>query len=315
MLRVKDIMTPHPKTVEPTNSVGTAFRLMQEGGFHHLPVVENGRLVGLVHAHDLRRHLGMVSLPERTDVTPEVWEAVPLAHLMHPVRFTVTPETTVEEAVRRMEQEGITGVPVVKDEALVGIVTIRDVLRMTEDLLSLLAEREIPPAVCFVGRSGSGKTTLIERLIQVLRERGYRVGAVKHHFHPTLVDQEGKDTWRYEVAGASPVSIISAVQTAVFLQTERELPLDQVIAQYYQSVDIVLVEGYRWADKPRIEVHRSARSEELLCATEEIIALVSDREWDVPVPQFHLDDIAGLADFLERRFIQRESTGSGGGET
>lgn len=304
MLRVRDIMTPQPKTVEPTNSVGTAFRLMQEGGFHHLPVVEEGRLVGIVHAHDLRRHMGMVALPERTDVTPEVWEAVPLAHVMQPVRVTVTPATPVEEAVRRMEHVGVTGIPVVENGALVGIVTIRDVLRLTEQLVTLLAKREPPPAVCFVGRSGSGKTTVIERLVRELRQRGYRVGTLKHHFHPTLVDKEGKDTWRYEVAGANPVSIVSAVQTAIFLQTERELPLDQLIAQHYQGVDIVLIEGYRWADKPKIEVQRRARSKDLLCSPEEIVALVSDQEWDVPVPRFHLDDIPALADFLERQFIR-----------
>ena len=309
MLRVADIMTPNPKTVEPSNAVSTAFRLMQEGGFHHLPVVQEGRLVGMVHAHDIRQSLGMVRLPDRADIAPDMWDALPVANVMRPVAATVTPQTSVLDVVRRMEHLAVTGLPVVEDGDLVGIVTVRDVLRLTERLLPMFTQMDVPPAVCFVGRSGSGKTTVIERLVQELRRRGRRVGVLKHHFHASLVDQEGKDTWRYEVVGASPVTIVSAVQTAVFFQTEKETPMDVVLAQHYRDVDIVLVEGYRWTDKPKIEVHRSARSDELLCAPDEIIALVSDKAWDVDVPRFDLDDIPAIADFLEERFLSDSGSG------
>lgn len=303
MLRVADIMTANPKTAGPTNSVGTAFRVMKEGDFHHLPIVQEGRLVGMVHARDIRKRLGMVTLPERADVTPDMWEAVPLSNIMEPVRATLTPDMPVVDAVRLMDRLAVTGLPVVKDDTLVGIVTVRDILRLTEHLLALVAERDLPPAVCFVGRSRSGKTTLIERLIPELQSRGYRVGVLKHHFHATFVDQEGKDTWRYEQAKASPVGIIGPVQTAVFFQTEEEMPVDVVLAQHYRDVDIVLVEGFHWLDRPKIEIHRSERSDTLLNPPETLLALVSDREWDVPCPRFHLDDIAGIADFLEKTFL------------
>ncbi len=307
MLRVADIMTPNPRTVEPTNSVGTALRIMQEGGFHHLPVVQGEHLVGIVHAHDIRRSLGWVTLPERVEFTPEMWDAVPLAHVMRPVDVTATPDTPVAHIVEVMTKRLVTGIPVVEGQRLVGIVTVRDVLDLTARLIDRFAEQRIPPAVCFVGRAKSGKTTLIERLIPELRARGYRVGVLKHHFHPTLVDQEGKDTWRYERVGASPVVIVSAVQTAAFHQTEKEPPMDVVLAEHFSGVDIVLVEGYRWADKPRIEVHRSARSEHLLCPAEDIIALVSDKQWDVSCPQFDLDDIESIANFVEQRFLKSQS--------
>ncbi len=304
MLRVAEIMTPNPRTVEPTNSVGTALRLMQEGGFHHLPVVREGRLIGIVHAHDIRRSLGRVSLPQKAEFAPEMWDAVPLDRVMRPVDVTATPDTPVSDVVHLMKERSITGIPVVENNRLVGIVTVRDVLDLTERLLGQFAEQRVPPVVCFVGRSKSGKTTLIERLVPELRTRGYRVGVLKHHFHPTFIDQEGKDTWRYERVGATPVAIVSAVQTAVFHQTKKEPPIDVVIAEHFTNVDIVLVEGYRWADKPRIEVHRSERSEHLLCPADDIIALVSDREWDVPCPRFDLDDIEGIANFVEERFLK-----------
>ncbi len=303
MLRVADVMTPNPKTAEPTNSVSTALRLMEEGGFHHLPIVKEGRLVGIVHAHDIRRTLGMVTLPSRTDVTPEMWEAVPLSNVMQPIRSTVPPDAPVEEAVRLMRRLTVTGIPVVQGDALVGIVTVNDVLRLTEELLTTLTERQIPPVVCFVGRARSGKTTLIEGLTKELGCRGYKVGVLKHHFHATLIDQEGKDTWRYEQAGGDPVGIIGPVQTAIFFQTEKELPMDVVLSRHYSHVDIVLVEGFQWSDKPKIEVHRKERSDTLLNSCEDLLAIVSDQEWDLPCPRFHIDDIPAIADFLEQQFL------------
>lgn len=303
MLRVADIMTSNPKTASPNNSIGTAFRMMKDGNFHHLPIVEEGRLLGMVHARDIRKRLGMVTLPERADVTPDMWEAVPLSNIMEPIRSTLTPDMLVIKAVHLMNQLAVTGLPVVKEGTLVGIVTVSDVLRLTEHLLTLFTQRDLPPAVCFVGRSQSGKTTLIERLIPELQSRGYRVGVLKHHFHATFVDQEGKDTWRYEQAKASPVGIIGPVQTALFFQTEREMPVDVVLAQHYRDVDIVLIEGFHWLDRPKIEIHRSERSDTLLNPPETLLALVSDREWDVPCPRFHLNDIAGIADFLEQTFL------------
>ena len=304
MLRVADIMTPDPKTLEPTNSVNTAIRLMLEYGFHHIPIVEDGRLVGILHSSDIRRSLGMAALPENAPELPNVWDAVPIRNLMQIVRQHVTPQTPVHEAIEIMRTWALTGLPVLEEDTLVGMVTTTDILRVMGELLATLEERPTPPALAIVGKAGSGKTTLIEHLVRVLQERGYKLGVVKHHHHPTYVDQEGKDTWRYEQVGASPVSIVSQVQTAIFLQTEREIPLDLVISRYYNTVDIVLIEGYRWSDKPKIEVHREARSSTLLCGTDELIALVSDTHWDVPCPLFHPDDVKGIADFIISRFLE-----------
>lgn len=304
MIRVGDIMTPNPKTLSPHHAVSTALRLMLEGGFHHIPILEEGRLVGIVHADHIRSGLGMVTLPTMAPSSPNLWENIPLRAVMSEVKHTATPDMPIDRLVDLMRRHALTGVPVMSGDRLVGIVTVTDVLSVTRQLLSLFHERPVPPAVSFVGKSGSGKTTLIERLVPVLQERGYRVGVVKHHHRPTWIDQEGKDTWRYARVGATPVSIVSQVQTAVFLQTNNELPLDLVIARFFRDVDVVLIEGYRWADKPKIEVHRRERSQELLCRPEELLALVSDQEWELPCPQFRPGDIEAIATFVETHVIR-----------
>lgn len=306
MLRARDVMTPHPKTIAPANSLTTALRLMEKGGFHHLPVVEDGKLVGMLHVSDIRRHLGMERLPVSTEALPPMWDAIPVRNVMQPLRHTLTPDTPVPEILRLIEDWGVTGLPVVEDGQLVGIVTVRDLLQLGEQILSAVSARQVPPAVCFVGRSGSGKTSLIERLVPLLRGRGYAVGVVKQHAQPTLVDQEGKDTWRFEKVGANPVAIVSNVQTAVFFQEERPLPLDVVLLRFFSDVDVVLVEGFSHSDKPKIEVHRQARSDTLKCDPNRLLAVVTDRTWEsLPCRQFDWDQVEALADFLEETIIRQ----------
>ncbi len=308
MLRARDVMTPHPRTIAPSNSVTTALRMMEEGGFHHLPVVEENKLVGMLHVSDIRRHLGLERLPVSVDTLPPMWEAISVRNVMQPVRRPITPDTPVPEILRIIEEWGVTGLPVVEDGRLVGIVTVRDLLRLGEQILSALSTQHIPPAVCFVGRSGSGKTSLIERLIPLLKERGYAVGVVKQHAQPTLVDQEGKDTWRFEKVGATPVAIVSDVQTAVFFQEKRPLPLDVVLLRFFQDVDVVLVEGFAHSDRPKIEVHRQARSDTLKCDPSRLLAVVTDRKWDdLPCRQFDWDEVEALAEFLETSIIRQQS--------
>ena len=81
-----------------------------------------------------------------------------------------------------------------------------------------------------------------------------------------------------------------------------ELPLDDIVASM-PGVDIVLTEGYKHAGKPKIEVFRRAVVSELVCSPDELIALVTDQPFDLPVPQFQLDDAVGVADVIEREYL------------
>ena len=158
----------------------------------------------------------------------------------------------------------------------------------------------MPPVVSVVARSTTGKTTLIEALLPELKSAGLRVAVVKHHHHTSSFDTPGKDTHRMAEAGADLVLGVSPVQVATFSREAGSHDLDSVIAHHCAGYDLVLTEGYKRGDYPKIEVHRAQRSTRLLCDFDEMLALVTDESWDTSVPQFALDDATGLAQFLVR---------------
>ncbi len=155
-----------------------------------------------------------------------------------------------------------------------------------------------PKVVSVVAKSGTGKTTLLEALLPALKERGLRVGVLKHHSHVSSFDTPGKDTYRFAEAGADVVVGASPVQVAIFRRQNASADLDAVIEENFDGMDLVLVEGYRRGTYPKVEVHRAERSSELLCEPAEMLALVTDRTWDLPVIQIDLGDIDELADLL-----------------
>lgn len=157
-----------------------------------------------------------------------------------------------------------------------------------------------PAVVSFVAKSGTGKTTFLEKLVPVLKARGLRVGVLKHHAHATPFDIPGKDTYRMAQAGADVVVGACSVQVAVFRQENGSADLESVIDRHLAGLDIVLVEGYKRGDYAKIEIHRAACHADLLCAPEELLALVTDEPYPAPVPQFGLEDLQGVAGFLER---------------
>jgi molybdopterin-guanine dinucleotide biosynthesis protein B len=164
--------------------------------------------------------------------------------------------------------------------------------------------RTVPPIVSIVGNSDAGKTTLLEKLIAELTARGYRVGTVKHDVHGFDIDHEGKDSWRHKQAGAHTVVISSPMKVAVVKDAETEETLDGLESKYFQDVDLILTEGYKGENKPKIEIFRSQMHEKpLFGGDERLVALVSDTSLDLGVPLFDLDDMRGLADFVEERFL------------
>lgn len=161
------------------------------------------------------------------------------------------------------------------------------------------------PIVCIVGKSDAGKTTFLEKLIPELVRRGYRVGTIKHDTHGFDIDKPGKDTWKHAQAGSSAVVISSAEKIAIIKRVDNELTLDQIALLVGDGLDILLTEGFKRSNKPKIEVSRKEQGDELLCDERELLALVTDNSFNVRVPQFGLDDAAGVADLLERRFLKR----------
>ena len=164
------------------------------------------------------------------------------------------------------------------------------------------------PILSIVGHSGSGKTTLLEKLIRELKRRGYRLAVVKHHHHAGLTfDKPGKDTYRFAQAGADHVVLAGPDQVAHVRRFQREPTLAQVVAPI-GDVDLIITEGYKHAHAPKIEVSRGERSAGLVSPPDELIAIASDRRFEVDVPQFRLEDVVALADLIEARFLNRKST-------
>ena len=162
------------------------------------------------------------------------------------------------------------------------------------------------PVVSFIGKKKSGKTTVVLGVIKELRGRGYRVAALKHDTHGFEVDVPGTDSYRFRGAGAEVVGI-SSPDKYVWLNTvQEERSLADLAAQIREPVDLVITEGFKKQDAPKIEVSRHARSSELVSTADELIGITSDQPFpDYPVPQFALDDFRGLADLIEQRILGR----------
>jgi len=160
----------------------------------------------------------------------------------------------------------------------------------------------MPPIISIVGKSESGKTTLIEKLIPELRQRGYRVGIVKHAFHHFDMDREGKDSWRHKTAGADTVMVASPGRIAMVKDHDSE-DLDSLLS-YFQDMNIVITEGYKRGNKPKIEIFRAAAHKTPLCRDDDtLVALVTDTDADLNVPRLGLEDIGKIADFIEKKFL------------
>jgi len=161
--------------------------------------------------------------------------------------------------------------------------------------------------VAFVAKSNTGKTTLLEQVIRELKNRGYKVGAIKHDAHSFNIDHPGKDSHRLTEDGADTMLITSQEKLALIKKHETSPPLEELVATYFSDMDIVLTEGFKMSPLPKIEVHRQERSPTLLCRGEHhdpmLVAVVSDEALNLDVPVLDLNDIKAVTDFVERTFL------------
>lgn len=164
----------------------------------------------------------------------------------------------------------------------------------------------MPPIVSVVGRSNVGKTTFLEKLVSELKKRGWRVGVIKHSASGFELDRPGKDSWRLSRAGSDAVMVTSREGLALFKRTDHDSSLGEAARVLGRDYDLILAEGFKGSDAPKIEVHRKEIGS-LLFSDRDLLAVVADEKLDLAAPQFGLDDAAAVADLIESRFLAQQT--------
>jgi molybdopterin-guanine dinucleotide biosynthesis protein B len=162
------------------------------------------------------------------------------------------------------------------------------------------------PIVSVIGNSKSGKTTLITKLVQELKSRGYRVATIKHIPQRIDFDEPGKDSWRHIQAGSEATAVSSPDKIVLIKPVAQDATLDEIARLLGEDYDIILTEGFKHGNAPKIEVHRKDAGP-LLKDIKKLIGIVTDEPLETKARQFSFDDINGLADLLEKGFIKPQA--------
>ena len=143
------------------------------------------------------------------------------------------------------------------------------------------------------GVKNSGKTTLIRKLIPVLRARGVSAAVIKHDGHSFDPDRAGTDTCRIFEAGAVGTAIYDGEK---FQVVKRAAVSEADLIACFPEADVILLEGFKWTDYPKVEIVRRGVSDRPVCDPDTLLALVTDTDACVPgVPVYAPDEIDGIA--------------------
>ena len=159
----------------------------------------------------------------------------------------------------------------------------------------------------FAGWSGSGKTTLIEQLIPRFVGHGLTVSLIKHAHHTFDVDHPGKDCYRHRQAGASEILVTSSLRWVLMheLRGSHEPSFDEQVKRN-SPCDLLLVEGFKFAPIPKLEVWRAETGEALLHPNDpHIVAVASDAKVETKLPLLDLNDVDGIAQFILKKMELR----------
>jgi molybdopterin-guanine dinucleotide biosynthesis adapter protein len=161
-----------------------------------------------------------------------------------------------------------------------------------------------PPVIGIAGWKKSGKTTLVTRLIAEFTARGLKVATVKHAHHAFAIDEREADSAQHRRAGARQVAVVSSRRWALITELDGtpEPDLDEVLS-WIGPCDLIIVEGYKKAAIPKIEVRRSSAASDVPLAPDDarVCAIAADYTIeDSKLPVFQLDDVGQIADFIAK---------------
>ena len=161
------------------------------------------------------------------------------------------------------------------------------------------------PLIGICAFSGTGKTTLLTKLIPILNSNNLRIGMVKHAHHTFDIDHPGKDSYELRHAGASQIAVASRERIAwirEYRDDRNDTTLQEALAPLdTRDLDLVIVEGFKHENFPKIELHRPALGHPLLCVEDNnIIALACDQHVTAApdIPQLDLNNAGEIAEFI-----------------
>ncbi|MCQ4925664.1 molybdopterin-guanine dinucleotide biosynthesis protein B [Tissierella carlieri] len=161
------------------------------------------------------------------------------------------------------------------------------------------------PVFSIIGsKSNTGKTTILCKIIKELKNRGYRVATIKHHMGDFEIDHPEKDTWKHSQAGSDIVVISSPVKIAKIEKVQEEYRLDDIISKI-QNVDIIITEGYKKENKPKLEVIRKKISPNLISKESELFGIVTDFPLENQIPQFNFEQVREIVNLIEEKFLKK----------
>ena len=168
------------------------------------------------------------------------------------------------------------------------------------------------PIIGLSAYSGSGKTTLLSKLIPILKRKGIRVAVIKHAHHSFDIDHPKKDSYKIRKAGAQQILITSQKRWAKVFEhenEENELTLEEALQNISTAtIDLIIVEGFKAAPIPKIEVHRPSIGKPLIASKDQhVIAIATDKpeNIDSALPLLDLNQAEMIADYIEQ-FISEE---------
>lgn len=131
------------------------------------------------------------------------------------------------------------------------------------------------PIIQVVGHKNAGKTTLMEKLIRSFSDIGYNVGSIKYHGHSgRLKTVSGTDSYRHSEAGAKISTVKGAEELHITVKDLKTLELEQLIELYASlKINFILIEGFKYADYPKIVLVKNEYDTKILSELTNIIAV------------------------------------------
>jgi len=161
------------------------------------------------------------------------------------------------------------------------------------------------PVLGFAAYSGTGKTTLLVKLLPLLKSQGLRVAMIKHTHHDFDIDKPGKDSYELRKAGANQVLVASDKRCALMTEYEQQAEpdlLELINKLELEKVDLVLVEGFRHLEFPKIELHRPSTGKDLIFINDKtVLAVASDEDLDTgDLPLLNINEPEEVATYIYR---------------